>query len=584
MLLYLFTVTTEKMTKKKPRFGTLPKMNMPMKCHESKQPEQRRTIVKHVKEPSHSRTFKELCQEIKELKSLKAWNCKVFEDKVVMKKNHEGFLLPQIEIIVDDGLGFTIKAMGCSLPDDHPVYLLYKRTVMNITLKNLVKELEGYELCCGVTTNDLNGKLFHHVVPINSEDTDEDDNNQFPHKGYWRVKGCLILCDGSMCDDCTEYLRLMNNANKAKERRLSTPAHVKAPVSKTDPGRIKLTLQGQRLRCAELERELNAMRTELQNSNIEVDHELSNDLTSILSEAGSKVTPFMSLFWQEQQKLFNSTSTGVRYHPMIIRFCLSLAAKSPSCYEELRNSKVLILPSQRRLKDYRNAINPKRGFQGEVVMELKKLTEAYFDVQRYVVILFDEMKVTANLVFDKVTGELIGFTDLGDPELNFTVLEKVDNVATHALAFLIRGVCTELKFCLAHFATTGVTADQLMPLFWEAVCILEVNCNLWVMAATSDGASPNRRFYRLHKAMDGGSDKDVCYRSINLYARDRFIYFFSDAPHLVKTARNCLLHSGNNKGTRYMWNNGQYVLWQHIAQMFYQDVDNCLKLSPQVDF
>ena len=66
MLLYLFTVTTEKMTKKKSRFGTLPKMNMPMKCHESKQPEQRRTIVKHVKEPSHSRTFKELCQEIKE--------------------------------------------------------------------------------------------------------------------------------------------------------------------------------------------------------------------------------------------------------------------------------------------------------------------------------------------------------------------------------------------------------------------------------------------------------------------------------------------------------------------------------------
>ena len=91
-----------------------------------------------------------------------------------------------------------------------------------------------------------------------------------------------------------------------------------------------------------------------------------------------------------------------------------------------------------------------------------------------------------------MTGELIGFTDLGDPELNFGVLEKVDDVATHALAFLTRRMCTELKFCLAHFATTGVTADQIMSIFWEAVCILEVNCNLWVIAATSDGASPNR--------------------------------------------------------------------------------------------
>ena len=147
---------------------------------------------------------------------------------------------------------------------------------------------------------------------------------------------------------------------------------------------------------------------------------------------------------------------------MIVRFCLSLAAKSPSCYEELRNSKVLVLPSQRRLKDYRNAIRPQRGFQEEIVQELNSLTDTYFDVQRYLVLWFDEMKVMSNLVLDKVTEELIGFTDLGDLELNYDVLEKV---ATHALAFLIRGVCTDLKFCLAHFATTGVTSSQLMPFF-----------------------------------------------------------------------------------------------------------------------
>ena len=45
--------------------------------------------------------------------------------------------------------------------------------------------------------------------------------------------------------------------------------------------RIKLlTLQGQRLRCAEPERQLNEMDAELQKTNIEVDHELSNAFTS----------------------------------------------------------------------------------------------------------------------------------------------------------------------------------------------------------------------------------------------------------------------------------------------------------------
>jgi len=124
-----------------------------------------------------------------------------------------------------------------------------------------------------------------------------------------------------------------------------------------------------------------------------------------------------------------------------------------------------VLPSQRRLRDYRNAIRPERGFQEEVINELKDQADSYFDVQRYVVLLFDEMKIMSNLVLDKVTGELIGFTDLGDPDLNYGVLEKADEIASHALAFLVRGVCTELKFCLAHFATNGVTAAQLMPLF-----------------------------------------------------------------------------------------------------------------------
>ena len=42
---------------------------------------------------------------------------------------------------------------------------------------------------------------------------------------------------------CTEKER------KAKESRSIKPAHVNAPVSKTDPGRIKLTSQGQQLKC-----------------------------------------------------------------------------------------------------------------------------------------------------------------------------------------------------------------------------------------------------------------------------------------------------------------------------------------------
>ena len=214
------------------------------------------------------------------------------------------------------------------------------------------------------------------------------------------------------------------------------------------------------------------------------------------------------------------STKGIRYHPMIIRFCLSLATKSSSCYEELRNSGVLILLSQRTRRDYRNAIRLKVGLNAEVIKDLIALTTTYFNTHRYVVLLFDEMAVKSNLLFSKESGELIGFTDLGDPEVNYNTLEKCEELATHALVFLLRGVCTNTKFALAYFQRTDIRCEQILPIY-----ILEVTCNLWVIAATSDGASPNRAFYRMHKSLQGDSSKDVSYRTINLHAKYRYIYF-----------------------------------------------------------
>ena len=122
---------------------------------------------------------------------------------------------------------------------------------------------------------------------------------------------------------------------------------------------------------------------------------------NILSDSSDKVTPFMNLFWQ-QKKLFQcNSSTSVRYHPMMIRFCLSLYSKSRSAYEELRNSNVLLLQRTRTLTDYKNFIRPKSGVRKQVFDNLVKKTSSYFDVHRYGAALFDE-------IYDKHTGEIIG--------------------------------------------------------------------------------------------------------------------------------------------------------------------------------
>jgi len=198
---------------------------------------------------------------------------------------------------------------------------------------------------------------------------------------------------------------------------------------------------------------------------------------------------------------------------------------------------------------------------------LKGLCSDHIGIQRYVVLSLDEMKIQSKLVFDKRSNELIGFIDLGDEHAN-EALASDNELATHALAFLVRGVATDLKYTLAYFLK-DVTSYQLMSLFWKAVCVLEVACNLWICATVSDGASPNRRCYELHAGISDNEVEpdEIVHSTVNLFCPSRKIYFFSDAPHLVKTARNCLFNSGSGKRTRHLWNNDKYLLSEHISKM-----------------
>lgn len=106
-----------------------------------------------------------------------------------------------------------------------------------------------------------------------------------------------------------------------------------------------------------------------------------------------------------------------------------------------------------------------------------------------------EMKIHSSFVFDQVSGDLIGFIDLGDPMTNFACLDKDDSIASHTLAFLVRGLFTDFKHIVEYFFTGSVTSIQIMPLFWTTVAVLEVSLHLSGCAAVNDGASPNRNFF-----------------------------------------------------------------------------------------
>eukprot|EP00794_Sanderia_malayensis_P014619 gene14619-16134_t len=384
-----------------------------------------------------------------------------------------------------------------------------------------------------------------------------------------------------MCGNCSAHEKKIETKAIKKSHQINTPAKLNAPITVSHPNRVKLALQAQRLKCSQLEKEIARMKLDIQSAGVHVPSDLSQDIKALINNYDGTVTPFMRLFWEQQQPCFQGNPHVVRFYPMIIRFCLSLAAKSASACDELRSSKVLTLPSRRTLRDYRNAIKPKVGFNAAVVEELSRETQNLQGPQRYVTLAFDEMKIQSKLVFDKHTKELIGFVDLGDPDLNFACFEKAEELATHVLVFYVHGLASDLKFNLAYFATSCLTSFKIMSLFWKAVSILELSCSLPVIAAVCDGASSNRKFFKMHEKLSGETNDSVTYRTVNLYAPDRYLWFFADALHLVKTARNCLYHSGNNK-PRLMWMNGKHLMWNHLCQIVNYDIANGLKICPKL--
>ena len=306
---------------------------------------------------------------------------------------------------------------------------------------------------------------------FNIVDDDIDEQSRVDETIFYRSASCNLLSTDIVCDICHHLESIETKCFQKKKRNMLTPAKLNAPVSATAPEKIVLALRQQRNDIKDQKVKIEELQYEIKKHSVTVTPDLHTDLQDIFNNYDKrKISPFMKLFWEEQLKSINMSASQVRYHPMIIKFCLALYAKSPAAYDHLRfNEKegtgCIILPSKNTLKDYRNYIHPKTGFNGNIVKDLAGKTKMFSNSEKFVAISFDEMKVQEDLVWNKHTGELVGFVDLGDVELNHAVLNKVDSLATHVLVIMVRSIVNPLSYTFATFATSGISSYEFSHYF-----------------------------------------------------------------------------------------------------------------------
>lgn len=161
------------------------------------------------------------------------------------------------------------------------------------------------------------------------------------------------------------------------------------------------------------------------------------------------------------------------------------------------------------------------------------------------------MDMIVSLLCGPTTGNIIGFTDLGEVNNHLAKFEKSieesdvetqEPLAKSMLVVMVRGLFSKVQFPYLQIPCSKLHGYELYDIFWAAVERLE-RCGFDVIGCTCDGLSVNRRFFRLH-----GTGQMV-HKVVNPYSEDgRPLFFFSDPPHLIKTVRNC-------------WSSTKRLLW-----------------------
>jgi hypothetical protein len=440
---------------------------------------------------------------------------------------------------------------------------------------------------------------FISLVPVGSAISHPEHGMIAYHEGNFNAQyastirsvSCnLLILDNETrprCKLCVKYRKCLQQKRNRHEKLLNSDVDfTKTTYKHADmPREIllrKLQQQNEHIRSLQnnIDRLERQIRKQINKEGVSLDKCYSAEMIDLMQMCEKDVVKsypdsnsFQRLFWSQQLKAVSTDKFGIRWHPMIIRWCLAIRQKSQAAYDTVREAGFIKLPSNRTLFDYSHYIKSELGFHQDVLQmlhtEAEKCNSYKEEWHSYCGILFDEVKVKEDLVYNKYSGELIGYCNLDNigntiMDLENTLLSRESTVAKYVLVLMVRGIVTSLKFPLAAFATQSISADFLYPILWTAISLLEIHLKLKVLFLTCDGASANRKFFNMHKF----PGIETVHYSINPFDSSRKVYFISDVPHLLKTARNCFSNSFSHKNTRRMWRNGKDISWMHVVRLF----------------
>lgn len=175
---------------------------------------------------------------------------------------------------------------------------------------------------------------------------------------------------------------------------------------------------------------------------------------TIISDLKSILSPDQLNFVALQIKNAGKKSRGKRFTFEDKSMALAIYKQSPKCYRHL--SETYDLPSKQTLNKHAAKIRFETGISHKLMDFIKNTVSELNDSEKKVMLLWDEMALSAHLDFAEIKDYIDGFEDLNE--------KRTNSFATHALVFMIRGIDSAFKQPIAYFLTESINAEELSEL------------------------------------------------------------------------------------------------------------------------
>lgn len=256
--------------------------------------------------------------------------------------------------------------------------------------------------------------------------------------------------------------------------------------------------------------------------------------------------------------------TRKKFPAELRRFAMTLQFYNTKAYEYVRATFNMALPAPATISSWFSKIDCQPGYSAPSINSLKIRSNKYYEENERKLLcslIIDEMSLKKELVCDRNTQKIWGYTDYGCEDIE---INNEQELAREALVLMVVAVNDNFKLPFGYFFINKISGTEKANIVKEALRQLAVCENCKILSLTCDGPQVNfKMMYELGCSItDPNEIKNYFIHPVT----DERVYVIFDICHMLKLVRNNWANSKifiDPQGNELKW---EYIELLHKIQ------------------